>query len=308
MSSEGIEGGLRITVLGLVGNILLATGKIAAGVFGHSAALIADGVESTADIFGSMVTYAGLSIGARPPDENHPWGHGKADSLAGLAGGLGLIVAAIGVALNSVRELLDPGEPPMAFTLVVLLVIILLKETLYRRAMMQARKLGSTALLADAWHHRSDALTSVVAFGGILLTRIGGPVWATADAWAALFACVVILYNASRMLRTAISEIMDERIPPENLRQLKALAMSVEGVEALDEVRVRKSGMHLLVDIHIVVDGGISVCQGHELAHQVKDRLLASPLPVLDALVHVEPLDDEHRERLIVTHERAGRE
>ncbi len=297
MSHERIEQGLRITLLGLVGNILLAAGKITAGLVGHSAALLADGVESTADVFGSLVTATGLWIGARPPDENHPWGHGKADSLAGLVGGLGLLLAAAGVAWNSLRELLDPGEPPAAFTLVVLAVIILLKEALYRRAMQIARELESTALVSEAWHHRSDALTSGVAFGGILLARLGGPGWATADAWAAFFACAVIVFNAQRMLRAALSEIMDERIPQHNLQQLREIAGQVEGVEALDKVRVRKSGMHLLVDIHIVVDGTISVARGHDLAHRVKDRLLQSELPVLDALVHVEPLDEERLRR-----------
>lgn len=289
MNAVHLEQGLNVTLLGLVGNACLAVIKVVSGVVGNSAALVADGVESTADVFNSTVTYTGLRIAARPPDANHPWGHGKADSLAGMFGGLSLLVAGTGVAWEGIRRLLEPQGLPAPFTLGVLLGVVVLKEYLYQRALRSARRLGSTALAADAWHHRSDALTSLVALIGILLSLVAGPAFASADAWACLIACFVILFNGVRMLRLALGEIMDEQLPEGTVLGIRAEIARVEGIHAVEKCLVRKSGMHLLVDVHIEVDGSMSVRDGHELAHRVRDRLRNANLSVLDALVHVEP-------------------
>jgi cation diffusion facilitator family transporter len=289
MNAVHLEQGLNVTLLGLVGNACLAVIKVVSGVLGNSAALVADGVESTADVFNSTVTYTGLRIAARPPDANHPWGHGKADSLAGMFGGLSLLVAGTGVAWEGIHRLLEPQGLPAPFTLGVLLGVVVLKETLYRRAVRSAKKLGSTALAADAWHHRSDAMTSLVALVGILLSLVAGPAFASADAWACLIACFVILFNGVRMLRLALGEIMDEQLPEGTVLGIRAEIAHVEGIHAVEKCLVRKSGMHLLVDVHIEVDGSMSVRDGHELAHRVRDRLRGANLSVLDALVHVEP-------------------
>lgn len=289
MTIAHLEKGLRVTLWGLAGNILLAVIKVTAGLLGNSAALVADGVESTADVFNSLVTYAGLRIAARPPDANHPWGHGKADSLAGLIGGLSLLLAAVGIAWEGIQRLLEPQGLPAGFTLWVLAGVVVLKELLYRRARREANRLGSTALAADAWHHRSDALTSLVALVGIALSLFGGERFAGGDAWATLVACVVILANGLRMLRMALAEIMDEQVPDETVARIRREITAVAGVSGVEKCLVRKSGMQLLVDVHIEVDGAMTVFAGHELAHRVRDHLRAGPLAILDALVHVEP-------------------
>jgi cation diffusion facilitator family transporter len=289
VNTQHLEQGLRVTLLGLAGNVLLAVIKVTAGLLGNSAALVADGVESTADVFNSLVTYGGLRIAARPPDANHPWGHGKADSLAGLVGGLSLLLAAMGIAWEGIQRLLEPQGLPAFFTLWVLVGVVILKETLYRRARRAANRLGSTALAADAWHHRSDALTSLVALVGIALSLLAGPRFANGDAWATLVACAVIFVNGLRMLRLALAEVMDEQVPDDTVAGIRREIGGIAGVIGVEKCLVRKSGMQLLVDVHIEVDGSMSVRQGHELAHQVRDRLRASSLAILDALVHVEP-------------------
>jgi len=270
-------------------NALLAGVKIAAGVLGNSYVLIADGIESTADIFSSVVVWGGLRVAVIPADENHPFGHGKAESVASVFVSLLLLGAALLIAVQSVHEILTPHRSPAWFTLPVLFAVIVIKETLFRLAFRAGSSIESTALKSDAWHHRSDALTSAAAFVGISISLVGGPGYESADDWAALIACGIITWNGLRLLRVALDEVMDAAVSPEVVAGVRKLAADVEGVIAIEKCRIRKSGLHLAVDIHVVVDGGLTVRRGHDIAHQVKDRLLQSQLRINDVTVHIEP-------------------
>lgn len=284
-----IETGLRLSKLALLVNAGLASIKIAGGIIGHSYVLIADGIESTADIFSSFVVWSGLRVSAIPPDDDHPYGHGKAEPIASVVVSLILLGAAFLIAVQSVREILTPHQAPGWFTLPLLLVVILVKELMYRYAFKTGRLLESTALKGDAWHHRSDALTSAAAFVGIAIALIGGPGYESADDWAALAACGVIVWNGLRLLRDALNEVMDASVSAEVVSAVRSLASGVDGVVAIDKCRVRKVGLHLALDIHVVVRGELTVREGHDIAHAVKDCLVRSPHRINDVTVHIEP-------------------
>jgi cation diffusion facilitator family transporter len=281
---------LRIAGLAAGVNVLLAAGKIVTGVLGNSYALIADGIESTADIFGSIIVWSGLRIAVKPADADHPFGHGKAESIAALVVAMMLLAAAVVLAVESIREIRTPHHAPEWFTLVVLLLVIVIKEVLYRFAFQVGHSLESSALKGDAWHHRSDALTSAAAFVGISIALIGGPGFESADDWAALAACAVIGANGVRLFRGALDEVMDASVSPEVVGFIRAMAAEVDGVAGVEKCRIRKQGLHLAMDIHVRVDGDLSVRRGHEIAHRVKDRLLASQHRINDVTVHIEPL------------------
>lgn len=284
-----LEIGFRASLVSLVANPFLALVKIAAGLLGNSYALVADGIESTADILSSFIVWNGLRVSARPADSEHPYGHGKAESVAAFVAAGSLLGAAALIAAQSVREIVTPHHAPAPFTLFVLIGVVIVKELLFRFVRRAGEALGSTALRTDAWHHRSDALTSAAAFVGISIAWIGGAGYESADDWAALVACVIIAFNGVNLLRPAMAEIMDASVPKALENQVRAAAGEVAGVRAIEKCRVRKSGLGLLMDIHVVVDGRLSVRDGHEIAHRVKDRLMNSALSVHDVVVHIEP-------------------
>jgi len=281
--------GARVALLGLVINVALASVKIVAGVVGHAYVLIADGIESALDVAGSIVIWGGLTVAARPPDRTHPYGHGKAEPIAALVVALCVLVAAIGLAVESVREILTPHHGPAPFTLGILVVVIVIKEILFRYVNRIGEDLESTAVQTDAWHHRSDALTSGAAFIGISVALIGGERWQSADDWAALFACAVIAANGIRLARPAFYEIMDTAPGGKIVRSILAVASSVPGVVEVEKCHVRKMGLDYYVDLHVGVDGDISVHQGHQIAHRVKSAIQQSQPRVADVLVHIEP-------------------
>src|SRR5947207_6782578 len=225
----------RIALLGLLINVVLASVKIVAGVIGHAYVLIADGIESALDVGGSIVIWGGLTVAARPPDETHPYGHGKAEPIAALVVALGVLAAAIGLAIESIREILTPHHGPAPFTLAILVVVIVVKEVLFRYVNRIGRNVESTAVQTDAWHHRGDALTSAAAFIGISVALIGGEGWQSADDWAALFACAVIAANGIRLLRPAFYEIMYTAPRAKIVRAIYRVAMSVTGLVAVDD-------------------------------------------------------------------------
>jgi cation diffusion facilitator family transporter len=275
--------------VGMAVNVVLAIVKIVTGVVGNSYALIADGIESTTDIVSSLVVWTGLKISSLPPDEDHPYGHGKAESMAGIVVALALLAAAVFIAIQSLREIITPHHAPAWFTLLVLALVIGTKETLYRFVFKVGDELTSTAVKGDAWHHRSDAITSAAAFIGISIALIGGKGYESADDWAALLACAVILFNGYRIFRAALNEIMDAAPPDPLQTQIRQLASSVPGVVRIEKCRARKSGLGLFVEIHIEVDGTLSVQRGHEIAHQVSDHLKSSALSIQHVVAHVEP-------------------
>jgi cation diffusion facilitator family transporter len=293
VSKALIEPGLRLSVVAVAVNLILAGIKIAAGVIGNSYVLIADGIESTADVFSSVIVWGGLRVSVLPADANHPYGHGKAEPVAGIIVSAVLLGAAILIAVQSVREILTPHEAPQAFTLLVLVAVIVVKEVLYRAVWKTGASLDSAALKADAWHHRSDALTSIAAFIGITIALVGGRGYESADDWAALVACGIIAWNGTRMLRLSLNEVMDASVRPELVSAVRRMAADVNGVVAIEKCRVRKVGLHLALDIHVVVNGNLSVKRGHAIAHEVEAKLRNSEHRINDVVVHVEPADED---------------
>jgi len=285
------EDSARLVARGIGLNLLLAVLKFAGGILGHTYALIADGAESLLDVFSSILVWAGFRVAARPPDANHPYGHGKAEPLAALAVALVIFAAAGWIALHAVHEIITPHRGPHWFTLPLLAAIVVTKIWFSRRMAAAGAAAGSTALDVEALHHWSDAITSGAAFVGIALAIAGGKGWEVADDWAALFACVVIAFNGVRMFNQALGDVMDTAAPDQFEDEVRTLALAVPGVAALDKVRVRKSGLSHLVDIQVRVDGDLTVRAGHDIAHAVKDALLASsPHAISDVSVHIEPM------------------
>jgi len=275
--------------VGMAVNVLLAIVKIVTGILGNSYALIADGIESTSDVVSSLIVWTGLKVSALPADQDHPYGHGKAEPIAGAMVALALLGAALLIAVQSVREILHPHHAPAWFTLPVLVLVIGVKEVLYRVVFKVGDELTSTAVKSDAWHHRSDALTSAAAFCGISIALVGGEGYESADDWAALVACAFIVFNGSRILRAALGEIMDAAVPEQVQADIRGLAASVPGVVRIEKCRARKSGLGLIVEIHVEVDGDLTVRRGHEIGHEVSDHLASSSLSIQHVIVHIEP-------------------
>ena len=288
MTSSAWQTGARVALFGMIVNSIFAIAKILGGFFGHAYVLIADGIESGLDVAGSFVIWSGLKVAARPPDASHPYGHGKAEPIAAMIVAVGVVAAAVGLAIQSVREIFLPHHAPAPYTLVILIVAIVIKETLFRYVSRIGRDIDSTAVQTDAWHHRSDALTSAAAFIGISVALIGGRRWQSADDWAAIFACAVIATNGIRLLRPAFYEIMDTA-PRKIVKSVCSVASSVPGVIDVENCRARKMGLDFYVDLHVGVNGNISVHEGHEIAHRVKAAIQQSNSRVADVLVHIEP-------------------
>jgi cation diffusion facilitator family transporter len=289
---SNLQTGARVALLGLVTNLVLATVKIFAGVVGNAYVLIADGIESALDIGGSVVIWGGLKLAARPPDATHPYGHGKAEPIAAIVVSIGVLAAALGLAIQSVREIFLPHHAPAPYTLVVLIVVVIIKELLFRYVNRIGRDVESTAVQTDAWHHRTDAMTSVAAFIGISVALIGGEAWRSADDWAALFACVLIAGNGYRLLKPALHEIMDTAPRGDIVAAVQNAARSVSGVVEVEKCYLRKMGLSYYADLHVGVDGGISVRQGHHIAHQVKRAIQIADPRIADVLVHIEPAQE----------------
>ncbi|MBP9854195.1 MAG: cation transporter [Candidatus Omnitrophica bacterium] len=282
--------GMKILFINILVSVFLAVAKIVAGSLGNSYALIADGVESFLDIFSSTVVWIGLKIGTRPPDSNHPFGHGKAEPLATMIVSGILILVAIGIAIQSVREILTPHHSPAAFTLLVLGFVILIKELMHRFLLKTGHDIGSSSLKADAFHSRSDALTSLAAFIGISISLIGGKGYESADDWAAFFASGVIFFNGVNLLKLAVGDIMDVAVSREFEAKVLHISRSVPGVVNIEKCRIRKSGLDFFIEIHVMVDGKISVTEGHRIGHDVKQVLFNTGLHIFDVITHVEPV------------------
>ncbi len=288
-SVNNLQTGARIALFGLAINIMLASVKMLAGFFGNAYVLIADGIESAMDVGGSIVIWGGLKVAARPPDRTHPYGHGKAEPIAAVIVAIGVLAAALGLAIQSVREIFLPHHGPAPYTLVVLIVAVIVKEFLYRYVIRFGRSVESTAVQTDAWHHRTDAMTSIAAFIGISVALVGGEAWQSADDWAALFACALIGTNGYRLLRPALFEIMDTAPRGKIVDSVRNAAAAVPGVIEVEKCLIRKMGLDFYVDLHVGVNGSISVHEGHEIAHQVKAAIQQGDSRIADVLVHIEP-------------------
>lgn len=279
----------------MIVNAVLAAAKVTAGLLGNSYVLIADGIESVLDIGGSIVIWGGLKFAARPPDATHPYGHGKAEPMAAGFVALGVLAASIGLAIQSVQAISQPHHAPAPYTLLVLIVVVAVKEFLYRSVIHVGKNVESRAVQTDAWHHRADALTSVAAFIGISIALIGGERWQSADAWAALFACAIIATNGYRLLLPALHEMLDTAPRGEIVPIIKRAASAVPGVLDVEKCLVRKMGLSFYVDLHVGVNGAISVRDGHDIAHQVKDAIKQADARIADVLIHIEPVSQSAR-------------
>lgn len=273
----------------IFGNLALAISKALTGYFGNSFAMIADAIESSSDVFASLLVLFGLKYASRPPDENHPYGHGKIEPLITFAVVGFLLISSTVIFVESIDNILTPHGTPAPFTLYVLGVIILIKELSYRFVNRKSAETNSTSLKADAWHHRSDAITSLMAFIGISIGLYFGPGYETADDYAAMLASLFIVYNAYLIFRPALGEIMDEHLHDVLIADIRKETEKVKGVITTEKCFVRKMGMHYLIDLHVVVDASLSVGEGHAIAHAVKDHLIAELPDILDILIHIEP-------------------
>lgn len=295
ISSRAGEG-RRLILAGVIVNIILSLAKVLGGTFGHSQALIADGIESSLDILSSAMLWVAMKYAERPADHDHPYGHGKIESLAATVASMLVIGAGLAVAVHSASEIISPhagAETPAGYTLIILGVTIAAKEFLFRWFSYRGKMIGSTSLQTDAIHHRSDAMTSLAAAIGIIAALAGGPGWAPADDWAALFSCFIIVANGFRMLRGSLGDILDEQASPKTLRMIRKLIHEVPGVTSVEKCRARKSGLSLIADLHVRVRADKSVREGHDIAHRVKDRLMdEKSLRLSDVTVHIEPEED----------------
>lgn len=286
-TSAEIKIAIRTTWFSILGNAVLALLKMLGGILGNSYALVADAVESTTDIFSSLLLLFGIKYSSRPADENHPYGHGKAEPLLTFLVVGFLIASATVIGYESVIHIRQPHALPEVWTLFILGPLIAWKEISYRLVIKKGKETHSSALVADAWHHRSDAITSVAAFIGISIALITG--YEGADDWAALLASFFILYNSFLIFRPALGEIMDEHRYDDMIGQIRKIASGVDGITGTEKCYVRKAGMKYFVDLHATVNGNLSVRDGHEIAHKLKDAVMQDIPFISDILIHIEP-------------------
>ena len=291
-TKEATSLGLNKARLGIIINILLAITKGVAGIVGHSYALVADAIESASDIITSGVVAFGLRMAGKPADERHPYGHGKFEPLSAAIVSLILFAAAIIIAVESVKEISTPHHAPAPFTLVVLILVIIIKEWLFRSVLSASETISSTALKTDAWHHRADAITSLAAFVGISIALIGGPGYESADDFAAVIASVVIATNAAMLIRPAVLELIDTAPDPELIKRVRAVATTVPGVLGTHKCHIRKVGFDYFVDLDVLCDPDSTIRDGHNVAHDVGEKIHEVFPQVRKVLVHVEPADD----------------
>jgi cation diffusion facilitator family transporter len=290
VSTARLQRSLRATFLGLAANVVLTIAKFLAGFFGHSQALIADAVESLADIFSSVIVWRGLVVAETPADDDHPYGHGKAEPLAAAIVAAMLLLAAGLIAFHSLSGIIAPRVAPSAWTLIILVVVIAVKETLFRFVLRESETVSSSAVETDAWHHRSDAITSAAAFIGISVSLVGGKGYEAADNWAALAAACVIAWNGWRLLNPAFNELMDRSPDRKLIEQIRAAARTIPGVDGVEKCFVRKMGYQFFVDMHVEVDPQMTVENSHRIGHEVKNKVRAQIPSVRDVLIHIEPL------------------
>lgn len=283
------QSAIKATYFSLIGNVCLAFVKGLAGILGNSYALIADAIESTTDIFSSFLVLFGLKYANKPADENHPYGHGRAEPLITFIVVGFLITSATIIAYESIQNITTPHDAPKSWTLILLAAIILWKEFSFRKVMKRAVETNSSSLKADAWHHRSDAITSVAAFIGISIALLFGNGYESADDWAALFASGFILYNSYLIFRPALGEIMDEHLYDDLILEIREVSHKVKGVIDTEKCFIRKAGMKYHVDLHATVDANLTVKEGHDIAHLLKDTLRAKIPQLGHVLIHIEP-------------------
>jgi cation diffusion facilitator family transporter len=280
---------VNLGILTVIVNISLMLAKIITGVVGHSYALIADGIESASDIFTSLITWVGFHFSLKPADKEHPYGHGKFESLAGVFSGFSLIAAAGIIAYHSVKEIMTPHLVPAWFTLPVLIVVVIIKETMSRKVLGANTQINSQALRGDAWHHRSDAITSAAAAVGIAVALFGGKGYEMADDWGALIACLIILINGILIIKGSLHDVLDGTVSQNSIDAVYKLASDIPSVENVEVVKIRKSGIGWFVDMHVWVSPQMTIVEGHALSHKIKGAIMDANKLVYDVMIHLEP-------------------
>lgn len=280
----------KTIIISIVSSLILAFVKGMSGHLGHSDALIADALESSSDVIASLLVLFGMYYSHKPADEDHPYGHGRAEAIStfGVVGFL--LVSATLIAYNGVQNLFIDQQQPATFTIYILIGIIVWKELSFRFVMKKGKKINSLSLQADAWHHRADAISSVIALFGIGISLFFGSAYSKADDWAAIISALFIVYNAYTIFRPALGEILDEHTHHDLIEQIREMENEVEGVFAIEKCLVRKTGMYYFVDIHLEVDGNISVEKGHKIGHDFKSFVMNKIPEISDVLVHIEPV------------------
>jgi cation diffusion facilitator family transporter len=286
----------RGALAGMSVNLALGLAKLIGGLTGHSVALLSDAVHSLGDTIMSAVVLAALVWSQQPPDREHPYGHTRAEAVAGSNVALLLLLSALWVIWEALHTLAGPVEEPATYTLWIAAASAVLQEGLYHYNSRVAHRTGSTALSATAWDQRLDAFTSLAVLVGIGLARWGGPGWHWADHVVAVGVAVTILWAGWRLFWASLQELMDRQAGPELLAEVRRDALAVPGVRGVEKLLVRKTGLEYLVDIHVEVDPLLTVRDGHTIAHAVKDRLVRSVLSVRDVLVHIEPAPSRNGE------------
>ena len=279
----------RAALCGVAVTLTLGLAKLAGGVFGNSLALLSDSVHSLGDALAAGSVWGALLWAQQPPDREHPYGHTRVEAVVGSNVALLLILSGLWVAWEAIHGFTEQAPPPEAFTLVIAVASILLSEGLYRYSSRIARQTGSSAVLAASWDQRLDALGSLAVLIGLALARWGGPAWHAADHVAALLVSFVILWTGGSLFWASVQELMDRQADPNLLQTVREEALAVPGVLGVEKLLVRKTGLEYLVDIHVEVDPKISVRNGHQIGHAVKDRLVDKIVTVKDVLVHIEP-------------------
>ena len=290
--TEAYARGMRSSLVGLGVNLALAMVKLVTGILGTSYALVADAIESLGDVIGSLVVWRGLKIASRPPDHNHPYGHGKAEPISAALVSVLLLLAGVGIAFQASREIAAPHREPHPFTLAVVLGVVAIKEVLFRFMHRVGSETGSQAVRTDAWHHRADAITSLAAAVGITIALVGGPGWEVADAWAALFASAIIIVTGWRMLRPAVDELMDQSPTSGLADEITRVAESRPKVHRIEKLLMRKMGLYFVVDMHLEVHPEMTVRESHALAHDVKEDVRGRFPQIVEMTIHVEPARD----------------
>lgn len=281
----------RTTLIGIVVSAVLALIKAFGGFFGNSYALIADAIESIADVFTSTMLWFGIKWSSKPPDKEHPYGHGKIEAVVSVGIAMALCVAAFIISKESIHHIITPHKTPKAYTLLILIVVILAKEGLYKFVLKTGTEIKSSVLKADAFHHRSDAITSAAAFIGITIAIVGGEGFEVADDWAALFASGIIVLNAYKISRPAIGELLDEALEHELNEEVKMIASSVAQVVFVEKCHTRKMGVMKHADLHIWVNKTLTVEEGHTIAHNVKNEIQSQLPQFTDIMIHIEPAE-----------------
>jgi len=278
---------------GVAITLTLGIAKLAGGLLGNSLSLLSDAVHSLGDAFAAAAVVGALAWAQQPADQEHPYGHSRAEAIAGSNVALLLILSGLWVIWEAIHGFAQPAPPPEVYTLAIAAASVLLNEGLYQYSSRVAQGTGSSALLAASWDQRVDAFSSLAVLVGLALAKWGGPTWHSSDHVAALIVAVVILWTGSSLFLSSVQELMDRQADPAILEKVRQAALTVPGVRGVEKLLVRKSGLEYLVDIHVEVDPEITVREGHGIGHAVKDLLMSQFITVKDVLVHIEPAPEK---------------